>query len=133
MNDDHAHRYSIIVDRSLARVYERWLEFENVPLLVPGHCTLRKLEEGRFLMTLLVDGQERRTVVRVLLRVPERRIAWQAESETREAGVVLFERVSDRSSEVSVRIHSDADPTTLRKVALECLERFKQFAESESP
>lgn len=127
--DANTYRYSVTVNRPVAQVYERWRLFEDLPIVVDPLCRLQKVDDTHFLFTLLVEGVERQTRIAVLLRVPERRIAWQAESETFETGVILFEIGPDESTEVSVRIRSAADPKILSNVVLECLGRFKTFAE----
>lgn len=129
LHDANAYRYSVTVSRPVAHVYVRWLRFEDLPIVVDPLCRLQKVDDTHFLFTLLVKGVPQQTSVRVLLRVPERRIAWQAESETFETGVILFEAASDKSTEVSVRIRSAAEPEILSDVVLECLGRFKAFAE----
>ena len=127
--DANAYRYAAVVNRPVSHVYARWLLFEDLPLVVDSLCRLQKIDDTHFVFTLSVDGVERQTRVAVLLRVPERRIAWQAESKTFETGVLLFDTVPDKSTEVSVRIRSPADPQMLSAVVLACLARFKTFAE----
>lgn len=129
--DDKAYRYSIVINCDVAHVYKRWLLYEDLPIAITPHCTLQKIGANRFLFTLKVSGGELKTAVRVLLRVPERRIAWQAESETLETGVLLFEPVSDHSTELTIRIRSEAAPLDLGTIVLECLANFKAFAEKD--
>jgi hypothetical protein len=64
-----------------------------------------------------------------VLRVPERRIAWQAMPDDFPRGVILFEPLSNRTTEVTVRLRSSMEPTGLAKVTRVYLTNFKRVVE----
>jgi uncharacterized membrane protein len=75
------------------------------------------------------DSEEHTTVLQIVLRVPERRIAWQAISDNFPRGVILFEPLSDRSTQITVRLRSSIEPAKLAKVTRDYLTNFKRFVE----
>ena len=77
---------------------------------------LHKIDETHFSFTSLLDGKEYQTVLQIVLRIPERRIAWQAISDVFPRGLVLFEPLSDRMTEITVRLCSSIEPATLARV-----------------
>jgi uncharacterized membrane protein len=78
---------------------------------------------------LIVLSEEHTTVLQIVLRVPERRIAWQAISDNFPRGVILFEPLSDRSTQITVRLRSSIEPAKLAKVTRDYLTNFKLFVE----
>ena len=70
---------------------------------------VRKSDATRFAFSWLRDGKERQCVVRVLLRIPEQRIAWQTISHGLAFGVVSFERTFNQDTEITLRIRSIYD------------------------
>src|ERR1700716_1218242 len=77
------------------------------------------------------DGQEYRTVVQIVLRIPERRIAWQAMPDNFPRGVVLFEPLSNRTTEITVRLRSSIESATLAKATRDYLTNFKRVVEEQ--
>jgi uncharacterized membrane protein len=86
----------------------------------------------RALGFLVLDGNEYRTVVQIVLRIPERRIAWQAMSDNFPRGVILFEPLSNRTTEITVRLRSSIESATLTQVTRDYLTNFKRVVEEES-
>ncbi|PYS57617.1 MAG: hypothetical protein DMF76_21745 [Acidobacteria bacterium] len=70
---------------------------------------VRKIDATRFAFSWLRDGKERQCVVRVLLRIPEQRIAWRTISHGLAFGVVSFERTFNQDTEITLRIRSIYD------------------------
>jgi len=91
---------------------------------------VQKIDETHFSFTSLLHSEEQKTVLRIVLRVPERRIAWQAISDNFPRGVVLFEPLSDRTTEITVKLRSSIEPATLAKVTRDYLTNFKRFVEA---
>jgi uncharacterized membrane protein len=90
---------------------------------------VEKVDETHFSLTSVIGGEEHRTVLQIVLRVPERRIAWQAISDNFPRGVVVFEPLSDRTTEITVRLRSSIEPATLAKVTRDYLTNFKRVVE----
>jgi len=105
----NARRQSIVVRAPTAKVYERWSQFENFPRFITPVRAVRKIDDTHFFFTWLRDGKERQCVVRVLLRIPEQRIAWRTISHGLAFGVVSFERTFNQDTEITLRIRSIYD------------------------
>jgi uncharacterized membrane protein len=103
--------------------------FEELPRFITSVRDVQKIDETHFSFTSLLDGKEHTTVLHIVLRVPERRIAWQAISENFPRGVVLFEPLSDRTTEITVRLRSSIESAKLAKVTRDYLTNFKRVVE----
>ena len=113
----------------MADVYAYCSRFEELPRFITSLRDVQKIDEMHFSFTSLLDSEEQKTVLRIVLRVPERRIAWQAISDNFPRGVVLFEPLSDRTTEITVKLRSSIEPATLGKVTRDYLRNFKRFVE----
>jgi uncharacterized membrane protein len=130
--DAHCEINSIVVNAPVADVYSYCSRFEELPRFITSLRDVQKIDETHFSFTTLLDGKEYTTVLQIVLRVPERRIAWQAISDNFPRGVVLFEPLSDRTTEITVRLRSSIEVATLAKVTRDYLTNFKSVVERES-
>jgi uncharacterized membrane protein len=120
---------SIAVNAPVADVYAYCFRFEEFPRFMPSLRDVEKVDETHFSFTSEIGGEEHRTVLQIVLRVPERRIAWQAISKNFPRGVVVFEPLSDRTTKITVRLRSSVEPATLAKVMQDYLTNFKRVVE----
>jgi len=127
--DAHCEIDSIVLNAPVAHVYDCCSRFEELPRFMPSLRDVQKVDETHFSFTSLIDGEEHQTVLQIVLRVPERRIAWQAISDNFPRGVVLFEPLSDRTTEITVKLRSSIEPATLAKVTRDYLTNFKRVVE----
>ena len=126
--DAHCEIQSIVVNAPVADVYGHWYRFEDLPRFITSLRDVQKIDETHFSFT---SPLEEKTVLQIVLRVPERRIAWQAISDSFPRGVALFEPLSDRTTEITVKLRSSNEPAKLAKVTREYLTNFKRFVERE--
>jgi uncharacterized membrane protein len=124
--DAHCETQSVVVKAPVADVYGYWYRFEEFPTFITSLRDVQRIDETHFSFT---SPLEEKTVLQIVLRVPERRIAWQAISHKFPRGVVLFEPLSDRATEVTVKLRSSIEPAMLVKVTREYLTNFKQIVE----
>jgi hypothetical protein len=129
--DAHSKVDSIVLNAPVADVYAYCARFEELPRFITSVRDVQKIDETHFSFTSLLDGEEHTTVLQIVLRVPERRIAWQAISDNFPRGVILFEPLSDRTTEITVRIRSSIEPAKLAKVTRDYLTNFKRVLERE--
>jgi uncharacterized membrane protein len=129
----NARRQSIVVRAPTATVYERWSTFENFPRFITPVREVRKIDDTHFSFTWFRDGNERQCVVQVLLRLPEQRIAWRTISDGFAAGVVSFERTFNHNTEITLKIRSIYNPSTLPHRLEEYLRNFKRLIENSEP
>jgi uncharacterized membrane protein len=126
--DAHCQTQSVVVNAPVGDVYGYWYRFEVLPRFITSLRDVQRIDESHFSCS---SPLEEKTVLQIVLRVPERRIAWQAISDKFPRGVALFEPLSDRATEITVKLRSSIEPVTLAKVTREYLTNFKQFVELE--
>jgi uncharacterized membrane protein len=122
---------SIVVNAPVAPVYARCVCFEQLPRFVTSLREVEKIDDTHFSLISIVGGEERKAVLQIVLRIPERRIVWRTMSESFPHGVVLFEPPSDRTTQVIVRMRSSIDSAILVRVTREYLTNFKRIVENE--
>jgi uncharacterized membrane protein len=120
---------SIVLDVPIGEVYACSCRVEESPQFIKSLCNVQKIDDTHFLLTHLVDNEPRRTVLQIILRVPERRLAWQAISLHFPRGVILFEPLSDQRTEITIQLWSNIEPANLGRITRDYLNSFKQFVE----
>jgi len=129
----NAARHSIVVKASIGQVYQQWSRFEDLPRFITLLRNVQKMDDTHFSYTWHPNGTEQRDVFHVVLRIPERRIAWRSTSDGFMSGVVSFEPRSNEDTEVTLKIRSIFDPPSLARRLEEYLGNFKRLVESEEP
>ena len=127
--DAHCEIDSIVLNAPVADVYAYCSRIEELPRFITSLHEVQRIDESHFSFTSLLGGRESRTVLQIVLRVPERRIAWQAMPDDFPQGVILFEPLSNRTTEVTVRLRSSIEPAALAKVTRVYLTNFKRVVE----
>jgi uncharacterized membrane protein len=102
---------SIVVNAPVADVYQRWLPVEDYPQFLSAIKSVRRLDENRFSASLAFNGKEYEATLEIMLRVPERRLAWRTLADNRAphhfaAGVVSFAPLSAQSTRVTLKLIS---------------------------
>jgi uncharacterized membrane protein len=128
---------AIVVDAPVAVVYKSWLVFEDYPKFITVIKRVRKLDANHFVATLGFNGRHYEATLEMMLRVPERRLAWRTLADRRAldhfaAGVVSFAPVSDQSTSLSLRLTSSFGGAVARRVD-KYLHNFKRLVEAPSP
>jgi hypothetical protein len=75
------------VNAPVSEVYHRCLRFEDFPAFINS---ISKIDNTHFSCTWSINGEEVQSHVQIIMRVPDRRIAWQAASDHFRVGVVFF-------------------------------------------
>jgi uncharacterized membrane protein len=125
---------SIVVKAPVADVYERWLAFEDYPKFLTVIKRVRKLDANHFIASLAFNGKQHEAMLEIMLRVPERRLAWQTVSNAHApdhfaAGVVSFASLSDQSTCVTLKLASSFGGAVSRRVD-RYLHNFKSLIEA---
>lgn len=81
---------SIIVNAPIDRVYQQWTRIEDFPKFMPAVRELHRIDETHFHWRVERGGREYESTFQVVLRIPERRIAWRTISGSESSGVVCF-------------------------------------------
>src|SRR5438477_8119552 len=124
---------SIAVKAPVAAVYKRWLAFEDCPEFITVIKRVRKLDAKHFIASLGFNGKQYETTLEMMLRVPERRLAWRTLADHRApdhfaAGVVSFAPVSDRSTCVMLKLTSSFGGAVSTRID-KYLRNFKKLIE----
>ena len=128
---------SIVVNAPVADVYERLMAFEDYPKFLTVIKRVRKLDANHFVASLGVNGKQYDATLEMMLRVPERRLAWRTLVDHRTpdhfaAGVVSFTSVSDQSTCLTLKLTSSFGGAVSRRVD-RYLHNFKRLMEGTGP
>jgi uncharacterized membrane protein len=127
---------SIVVDAPVADIYQRWLAFEDYPKFITAIKRVRKLDNNHFVASLGFNGKQYETTLEMMLRVPERRLAWRTLADHRApdhlaAGVVSLASLSVRSTCVTLKLTSSFGGAVSRRVGI-YLQKFKTLIQDEA-
>ena len=125
---------SIVVKAPVADVYERWLAFEDYPKFLTVIKRVRKLDANHFVASLSFNGKQYETTLEMMLRVPERRLAWRTLADRNApdhlaAGVVSFAPVSGQITCVTLKLASSFGGAVSNRID-KYLHYFKRLIES---
>jgi uncharacterized membrane protein len=121
---------SIVVEASLADVYRRWLRIEEYPRFVHAIKSVRKLDPTHFAMQADLDGEAFDVILEIMLRVPDRRIAWRLLHDHLTTGVVSFASLGRSRTEIRLKIMSSSGRALAARVD-GYLHQFKSVLERE--
>ncbi len=133
-NAMNAAQGSIVVNAPVAAVYKRWLAFEDYPKFITVIKRVRRLDANHFVASLDFKGKQHDAMLEIMLRVPERRLAWRTVSNGHApdhlaAGVVSFESCSGRTTCVTFKLTSSFGGAVSRRVD-RYLHSFKRLIEA---
>ena len=124
---------SIALNAPVTDVYDHFFRFEQLPQFIESLINVQKVDDTHFWLTTSDSTGQRRIMLQIVRRVPERRIAWQASCNEFSQGVILFEPLSQNKTEITLKLRSTIEPATLGRAASEYLINFKQFVEQKPP
>ena len=130
--DVNADRQSIAVSAPVAEVYRSCLRFEDLPRFITSIKKVEKINDTRFSCTSIINGKEVKTVVTVMMRVPDRRIAWQGVSDNFRVGVISFDPLPGGATKVTIKVRSIVEPVLLTGVLRNYLTNFKRLVEQKA-
>jgi uncharacterized membrane protein len=127
---------SIVINAPVVAVYKRWLAFEDYPKFITAIKRVRRLDANHFVASLGFNGKQYNTTLEMILRVPERRLAWRTLADHHApdhfaAGVVSFTPLSDQSTCVTLRLTSSFGGAVSNRVD-KYLHNFKQLIETQA-
>jgi uncharacterized membrane protein len=96
----------VIVEAPVAKVYKLWLRIEDYPKFLPAIKNVRKVDARHFAVHGGVNGQHFNVMLEIMLRVPERRVAWRLLHDHLTAGVVGFISLSGGRTRVTLKMMS---------------------------
>ena len=127
--DVNADCQSIVVNASAAEVYRRCLRFEDLPRFITSIRTVERIDETRLSCTSVINSEKVTSEIRIIMRVSDRRIAWQAVSDHFRVGVVFLDPLDDGTTRVTVKVRSIIEPVMLTGALRAYLKNFKRFVD----
>lgn len=127
--DVNADHQSIVVNVPAAELYRRCLRFEELPHFINSITKVEKVSDTCFSCTSVINGDKITSAVELIMRVPERRIAWYAASDDFRVGVIFFDPVSRGATRMTVKVRSIVEPVLLTGAVRDYLRNFKQHVE----
>jgi uncharacterized membrane protein len=126
---------SIVVDAPVSDVYQRWLAFEGYPKFITVIKRVRKLDANHCVASLRFNGKQYETTLEMMLRVPDRRLAWRTMSDGHTpthlaTGVVSFLSDRDGMTRVTFKLTSSFGGAIGRRVD-KYLRNFKRLIEGQ--
>jgi len=127
---------SIVVKAAISSVYRRWLRVENFPKFMTAMKTVQKMDATHFFIVVAYNGKQHEGVLEIMLRVPERRVAWRvlagrSSCDQLATGVVSFASRSDGSTCVTLKISSTFNGDVSRRMDT-YLHNFKRLIEEQT-
>jgi uncharacterized membrane protein len=130
---------SITVDCPISTVYNQWTQFEEFPRFMEGVESVRQLDDTHLHWVAEVSGKQREWDAEIVEQRPEQVIAWRSLDGHYNSGRVLFERIDEATTKVTVEMEHEAEGmvetlgaaigSDSRQVKKD-LERFKELVET---
>jgi uncharacterized membrane protein len=134
--DDRSHAHSetksIVLNVPITDAYGHCCSFEKLPRFIKYLRRVDKIDDTHFCLTTFERSKQPGVILQIVLRVPERRIAWQASCSEFPQGVIQFEPLTEHRTEITVKLRSTLEPAALAQLAREYLTNFKQFVEGQT-
>ena len=124
----NAARHCVVVKAPVERVYGQWSRIEDLPKFITSFRDVQRVDGTHFSYVWHPNGQG---IFQIVLQIPGRRIAWRTTSNGFASGVVSFEPRFQHETEVTLKIRSIFDPSSLSRRVEEYLSNFKRLVENE--
>ena len=130
---------SVDVGVPVRTAYNQWTQFEEFPKFMEGVEKIQQLDDKRLHWIVEIGGQRREFDATISEQTPDQKIAWHAEGETKQAGVVTFHRLGENQTRIMLQM--EFEPTDFKEKAGDILGiverrikgdlgRFKELIES---
>ena len=130
---------SIEVNVPVRTAYNQWTQFEEFPKFMEGVEQVKQINDKRLHWKARIAGQSEEWDAEITEQVPDQRIAWKSQKGARNAGIVMFQPISDAKSLIMLQLEynpqgivenmGDAAGVVTQRVEGD-LKRFKDFIES---
>jgi Polyketide cyclase / dehydrase and lipid transport. len=123
---------SIVVNAPVSEVYHRCLRFEDFPAFINSISKMDRIDNTHFSCTWAINGEEVQSDVQIIMRVPDRRIAWQAASDHFRVGVMFFVPIGSAATKLTIKVRSIVEPVQLTGALRHYLRNFKVYIENDT-
>lgn len=130
---------SIDVNVPVRTAYDQWTQFETFPQFMEGVEEVRQVTDTKLEWRAEIGGRTTEWEGEITEQIPDQRIAWTSRTGAKNAGVVTFHHIDDRTTRVMLQLEYEPDTALEHAGSLlgvvgrriqGDLERFKEFIES---
>jgi len=126
---------TVRINASVEAVFARWSRMEDFPSFMEGVLEMRPVGEKQFILKSESGGVFYESTCEIVLRIPQKRLAWRTLAGPESSGVVCFERAGD-GAEVTLKMRYDPesnwnDQEQVNSRLQRNLQRFKALVEAE--
>jgi uncharacterized membrane protein len=130
---------SITVNVPVHAAYNQWTQFESFPKFMDGVKAVRQKDDTHLHWQAEVAGKKEEWEAEIIEQVPDRKIAWRSTTGAPNAGIVMFQPISDNATQVKLQLEAEPRSMTekvgdkagmLDRQVKGDLEKFKEFIES---
>jgi uncharacterized membrane protein len=100
---------SVDVNVPVHVAYNQWTQFEEFPRFMEGVEEIRQLDDKRLHWRAKVGGKEKEWDAVITEQIPDQRIAWKNTTGAKNAGVVTFHHISDKTTRVMLQLEYDPE------------------------
>jgi len=129
------------VQAPIGTVFDCWSRFESFPMFLAGVDAVERIDAARTRWVVAVGGVRREFEAALVGRIPNEYLAWETtEGEVQHHGTVRFERVSEDTTRIEVRLewepfgvleHVGSALGLDRRQVRSDLRRFQELVETE--
>jgi uncharacterized membrane protein len=130
---------SIVVNVPVSTAYNQWTQFEDFPKFMDNVREVRQLDETHLHWHANIAGKEEEWDAEITEQIPDKRIAWRSIGGVRNSGAVIFDKISDSATRITLRMEYEPQNVVekigdvlglVRLQARKNLRRFKEMIES---
>ena len=130
---------TITVNCPISTVYNQWTQFEEFPRFMEGVESVRQVDDTHLHWIAEIGGKRREWDAEITEQRPDQVVAWRALDGHDNSGRVLFERIDDSTTKITVEMEHETEGlmetlgsalgSDSRQVAND-LDRFKELIEA---
>ena len=95
---------SIEVEVPIRTAYNQWTQFEEFPNFMKDVEEVRQIDDTHLYWRAVVAGKPVEWSSEITTQIPDRRISWRSTSGPPNSGAVMFDRVTDHRTRVTLRM-----------------------------
>ena len=95
---------SIEVEVPIRTAYNQWTQFEEFPNFMKDVEEVRQIDDTHLYWRAIVAGKSVEWTSEITMQIPDRRISWRSTSGPPNSGAVMFDRVTDHRTRVTLRM-----------------------------
>jgi len=100
---------SIDVEVPVSTAYNQWTQFEEFPQFMGGVESVKQHDDATLHWVTEIAGQRREFHAKITEQTPDQRIAWRAEGEVNQAGVVTFHRLGENQTRIMLQMEFEPE------------------------